>query len=324
VIRIGNALPLRSNLWHQDVQDMSAHAIDLLTTLNLLFKRLEMPFDLCFKMQDRTILDCYAFESLAQQTTRMLSHFCRQSRNDLLLRGLHTWMHEPGSVDRVAFSRTPCLHDPFPREAEPIAEHHRQCPPGCFQHCVDAIDQPSSLLDQAHTQPSEIAQIVLFLTGNNAGGEQALRQHIGHPVGILHLCLPAWNCLEMLRIGDKQFKEPFQTSRDWHPIASCAFHSNSTALFLHQPRAERTEIRCLVANTADLCASLARFGHTQTHDEKALMHIHTCAPLIHHFPVLTPFLGATKLVGVCLFRLFSGLSRLLEQVRRQGVVHPHT
>jgi hypothetical protein len=50
---------------------------------------------------------------------------------------------------------------------------------------MDAIDEPSALLNEADTQPSQVAQILLFLARNKAGGEEAMLQQIGDPVGIL-------------------------------------------------------------------------------------------------------------------------------------------
>src|SRR5579859_7874872 len=64
-----------------------------------------------------------------------------------------------------------------------------------------------------------------------------------------------------------------------------------------------------------------RLDDTQTHDEKTLMDIYTCAPLIHHFHVEYSFLtSAPPPAGVCRFSVFSGLFHLLEQGRQQGVV----
>jgi len=56
MLGIGETLHIRSDLCHQDMQDLLAHPIDLLATLDVLLKRAEMPFDLLFQVRDRTIL----------------------------------------------------------------------------------------------------------------------------------------------------------------------------------------------------------------------------------------------------------------------------
>jgi hypothetical protein len=44
----------------------------------------------------------------------------------------------------------------------------------------------------------------------------------------------------------------------------------------------RQQMRCFIAERADLFASLSRLDPTQTHHQKAQMHVNACAPLIHH------------------------------------------
>src|SRR4051812_10179026 len=101
----------------------------------------------------------------------VLSHFCCQSCDYLLLGSFHTGMHEFGQADRIILSCTQSLQYSLPGEAQNIAERHRQLAPSCVEHFMDAIDQTSSLLDQADAQPSEVSQILLLLTGNKTGGE---------------------------------------------------------------------------------------------------------------------------------------------------------
>src|SRR5712691_247687 len=96
VLSIWEALHVRSDLCHQDVQDLLAHPIDLFTALDLLFKRLQMPFDLCFQVLDRTILHLNEGKQLAQQKAMVLSHFYCQRGDHFLLGGMDTVMHEPG------------------------------------------------------------------------------------------------------------------------------------------------------------------------------------------------------------------------------------
>jgi site-specific DNA recombinase len=66
-------------------------------------------------------------------------------------------------------------------------------------------------------------------------------------------------------------------------VDSCTFHPDRTTFFLSEPCTQCKQICRLIAKAADFFVPLPRFNHTQTHDEKVLMHIDTCTPLIHHF-----------------------------------------
>jgi hypothetical protein len=57
VLGIWEALQIRSDLSHQEVESLSAHSIDVLTALHLLLKWPEVSFNLCFQAANRTILD---------------------------------------------------------------------------------------------------------------------------------------------------------------------------------------------------------------------------------------------------------------------------
>jgi len=87
---------------------------------------------------------------------------------------------------------------------------------------------------------------------------------------------------DMLGVGYHHFKEAFQTSIHLHPLHSRALHAHVATLLLHQPGTQGQQIRCFIAERADLFASLSRLNTTQTHHQKAQMHVNACAPLLHY------------------------------------------
>src|SRR5260221_1130841 len=77
-------------------------------------------------------------------------------------------------------------------------------------------------------------------------------------------------------------KKPILSSIHLHPIHSRALHAHVATLLLQQPGTQGQQIRCFIAERADLFASLSCLDTTQTHHQKAQMHVNACAPLIHH------------------------------------------
>ena len=77
-------------------------------------------------------------------------------------------------------------------------------------------------------------------------------------------------------------KKPILSSIHLHPLHSRALHAHVATLLLHQPGTQGQQIRCFIAERPDLFASLSRLNPTQTHHQKAQMHVNACAPLIHY------------------------------------------
>lgn len=97
---------------------------------------------------------------------------------------------------------------------------------------------------------------------------------------------------DMLGVGYHQFKEAFQTSIHLHPIHSRALHAHVATLLLQQPGQPCQQIRCFIAERADLFASLSCLDTTQTHapvsaDARQCLRTVDTSPLYSCLPLLS-------------------------------------
>src|SRR2546429_6945444 len=85
-----------------------------------------------------------------------------------------------------------------------IAGHRFEFDASVFQDFVNPVMHAVALLDQLDPIACQITQIASLSRRYEAGPDEAVRQQLGNPLAVAGVGLPAWDRLNLKRVGEDQ------------------------------------------------------------------------------------------------------------------------
>ena len=172
-------------------------------------------------------------------------------------------------------------HSPA-RDAQHVAGDAGQLDVGVLQHLVDAVDHRRPVADQFGPLPGQLAEFTDRGRRDEAGGEQAVLEQLGDPLGILDVGLAAGDGLESLGVDQHDRHATFQDVEDRLPVHAGRFHGGlADALFL-QPVGQGQQLGGHGGEGANLGADgPVGADAADAGDDGLLVHVQAGATVVH-------------------------------------------
>jgi hypothetical protein len=160
-----------------------------------------------------------------------------QSLAKLLLGRLDALMGEGGQPGRISLAGNHRLKHGPAALAKHVAEQAGDLDIGLLQRLVDALHVPRLVANQLLARAHQGAQLLGGNIGNKARPDQAVREELPQPCGIVHVALATRHILHVRRIGQHQGKIFIarQHLPDRLPVDAGRLHDDVSDAVLRQP-----------------------------------------------------------------------------------------
>jgi transposase len=203
VARRGKAAHVDADLGDQRVGGDGTDARNLRQSLGGFMKGLERfantlvhLLDLCFEHLDRAQVG-------AEQEPVMLLHAPCEPTDQHRALGLQALLGQIREPLGVGLSLGERSQDGAPADTEKVGDQARDLEVGVFEHLLDAQRVLGHLAHELLARARQVAHLLNGLRRNEAAADQAMRQQVGDPRGVIHVRLATGHGLDVSRVGQQ-------------------------------------------------------------------------------------------------------------------------
>ena len=155
--------------------------------------------------------------------------------------------------------------------------------PGSVSPWITASKTARPLPYELFARTRQVPELRDGLRWHEAAPDQAMRQQIRHPGGVLGIALTARHVAHLSRVGQHQLQLALQHMPHRLPINARGLHRRVAAPAFGEPLGQRVQRSCRGAELPHLPLHLPAFGDPNTGDHRLLVHVESRAPAMQHF-----------------------------------------
>jgi len=211
-------------------------------------------------------------------------HLAPQRLDDLRTRCLDPLARQGGELLRLGLAGDDRTEDRPPALPHDVAEHGAELEVGVLQDLVDPLDMRCALTDELLACPRQHPQLLDRRRRHEAAADQAVREQVGNPRGVVDVGLTSGHVLHMHGVREHQLELAIEDVPDRPPVHAGGLHRHMGHVERRQPLRQQQQLAGRRAERSNLLRR-PRFGSgsdARARHHGVAMHIQAGAPRIQH------------------------------------------